>query len=95
MHLLEQFKNQGFVNCTQTTFSTYSQSKEIQKLAGVGVMAVAAQSMRGMVAKGGFDWVQTNADADEAAEAVSNDIKSDVCVVGFEVYWIIGQAPLG
>ena len=83
----------GYINCFQNTFSSYSKDKDIQKLAGKVILAGVRKSMHGIVTDGGFDWAQAIEDVEKVVNRLHDEIENDICSVGFEIYWVVGQKP--
>lgn len=63
----------------------------MQLSAGIKLLAAGSQSTHGIVEKGGFEYVKTHEDASRIVDAVLSDIKSGICNVGFEHYWVMAQ----
>lgn len=72
-------------------WSTFSLTQSEQEDAGKVINAAGRQSMHGIVDRGGFEWLKTHQDADEAADMIQSEIDSCIAQIGFTMYWVIGQ----
>ncbi|KAK5988306.1 N-methyltransferase tcpN-like protein [Cladobotryum mycophilum] len=91
--LRDQFERVGLINCLQQEFSSFGGSIELRKVAGKALVAVGAQSLHGLVDRGGFEWVQSHSDVDELMNAILMDIDNGVSQVGCSIHRFIGQKP--
>ncbi|KAF4974847.1 hypothetical protein FZEAL_8308 [Fusarium zealandicum] len=91
MSLRNHLSSSGFSNCQQTTSSSFTKSPELQRLAGEVIVSGVGQSINGIVAKGGFDWAQSESEVRDITKHLRADAEEGKCVMGFEIYWTIGQ----
>jgi hypothetical protein len=53
-----------------------------------------SQSLRGIWGKGGFDYIQSEADAETIIQGMRDEIDNGSYEIGFETYWIIGRRAI-
>ncbi|KAK5991845.1 N-methyltransferase tcpN [Cladobotryum mycophilum] len=88
-----QLERLGFTQCTQQEFSTYSEPAEFYKRAGHLLLNVGFQALNGILAAGGFEWVQSSSEIDDLFSALRKDVDDGAVSLGFVVYWIVGRKP--
>jgi hypothetical protein len=94
INLLRRVKRVGFTNCQQQVFSSLaSPDPALRKAAGHALINAGSQSMYGIVAKGGFEYLKTNDDVNRILTAMRDDLDRGSCEIGFETYWVIAQRP--
>lgn len=83
----------GYTNTTSQEWSTFSLPQSDQKTVGTILNAVARQSMRGIIDRGGFEWIKTYHDVDEVIDKIQSDVNSSATQLGWTMYWVVGQNP--
>ncbi|KAF5026510.1 hypothetical protein F66182_1370 [Fusarium sp. NRRL 66182] len=93
MQLERQFRQAGYVECSHQDHSSFSESADVQKMAGNLLVNYGRQSLTGIVARGGFEWLQSHEDVEEICDQLQAEIDDGTTVMGLEMHWTIGRNP--
>ncbi|KJZ70451.1 hypothetical protein HIM_10153 [Hirsutella minnesotensis 3608] len=92
--LHKQIQDQGFTNCSQQIFSSFSMDDpKARRAAARTIVTVAYQSMNGILDRGGFESIQTREDANRLRDEMLRDIDIGH-TFGLELWWICCQKPV-
>ncbi|KAF4445347.1 methyltransferase domain-containing protein [Fusarium austroafricanum] len=93
MPLEGHFRNAGYVECSHIDFSSFSGNAEVRRRGGSTLVNYARQSLNGIAARGGFEWIHSHDDVEKHCAKLQSEIDEGVSMMGFELRWTIGRKP--
>ncbi|PHH68916.1 hypothetical protein CDD82_188 [Ophiocordyceps australis] len=91
--LLRHLQNAGYTDLGLTTHDSFSLGDSFQKSAQYLIISALKQSMHGIVALGGSEWLRSDDDVERAVKQLYAEADELGCRYGFQLYHLVGRAP--
>ncbi|PHH64276.1 hypothetical protein CDD81_4760 [Ophiocordyceps australis] len=91
--LFGHLQNAGYVDVAPSIYDSFSLGDAFQKSAQWFIISVLKQSLHGIVARGGCEWLRSDDDVERAVEQMYRDRDEHGCLYGFQMHWFVGRAP--